>query len=185
MKKTLLIACLLVSSTLFAGAKETKMLPIFTEGYCAAPTVALMAGYGKYSDASNGTSMYGVELAFACPVFQIKDLEINQVLSLVHSDDDGLETNTLEMNPRIMFKLSNKMKFGFGPGLGVVFAKTDTKSDAVFGFNVGASLNYDITSDMFIGIESRYQWTQDADLDGGAKINLDNSRTLLKVGRRF
>ena len=184
MKKTLLSAILVLSVNAFA-ADETKILPIFTEGYCGAPTVALMGGYGKYSGASNGSAMYGIELGFACPVFQIKDLEINQVLSLVHSDKDGLETNTLEMNPRIMFKLSNKMKFGFGPGLGVIFAKTDTKSDTVFGLNFGASLNYDITPDMFIGVETRYQWAGDADLSAGTKTNLDNSRTLLKVGRRF
>ena len=186
MKKILLIALLALSTTLFGGAKETKILPIFTQGYCGAPTVALMLGTGKYKNASNNhATMYGVELGFACPVFQIKDLEINQVLSLVHSDKDGLETNTLEMNPRIMFELSDKMKFGFGPGLGVVFAKSNTKSDAVFGLNFGASLNYDISKDMFIGIETRYQWAGDADLSAGANTDMDNCRTLLKVGTHF
>ncbi|MBC8238556.1 MAG: outer membrane beta-barrel protein [Helicobacteraceae bacterium] len=185
MRKNIAIALLLLNTAVFGAAKETKMLPIFTEGYCATPTIALMGGYGKYSEASNGASMYGLELGFACPVFQIKDLEINQVLSLVHSDKDGLETNTLEMNPRIMFKLNDKTKFGFGPGLGVIFAKSAVKSDSVFGFNVGASLNYDITSDMFIGIESRYQWAKDAELSNGAKTNMNNSRTLIKIGTHF
>ena len=185
MRKNIAIALLLLSTSLFGAAKETKMLPIFTEDYCAEPTIAVMLGYGKYSGAQNGASMYGLELGFACPVFQVKDLEINQVLSLVHSDKDGLKTNTLEMNPRIMFKLNEKTKFGFGPGLGVIFAKSATKNDTAFGFNVGASLNYNLSSDLFIGIESRYQWAQDADLSNGAKTNMNNSRTLLKIGTHF
>lgn len=185
MKKTLLIAFLMLSTTLFAAPKETKILPIFAGDYCPAPTVAIMGGYGKYSDANNGTAMYGVELGFACPVFQIKDLEINQVLSLVHSDEDGVKTNTLEMNPRIMFAINNKTKFGFGPGLGVIFAKSNGVSDEIFGINFGASLNYQISSDMFIGIESRYQWAGDAQFSAGTKTDMSNSRTLLKVGTSF
>ena len=185
MRKTLVIALVLLSTSLFGAPKETKILPIFTDDFCAAPTVALMGGYGKYSDAQNGSAMYGIELGFACPVFQIKDLEINQVLSLVHSDKDGLETNTLEMNPRIMFELNNKTKFGFGPGLGVIFAKANGKSDEVFGVNFGASLNYQISSNMFIGIESRYQWAGDAQFAAGSKTDMSNSRTMLKVGTSF
>ena len=185
MRKNIAIALLLLSTSLFGAAKETKMLPIFTEDYCAEPTIAVMLGYGKYSGAQNGASMYGLELGFACPVFQVKDLEINQVLSFVHSDKDGLETNTLEMNPRIMFELNDKTKFGFGPGLGVIFAKSATKNDTVFGFNVGASLNYDITPDIFIGVESRYQWAQDAQLSNGAKTDMNNCRTLIKIGTHF
>jgi opacity protein-like surface antigen len=84
-----------------------------------------------------------------------------------------------------MFDLSDKMKFGFGPGLGVIFAKSDSKSDTVFGFNVGASLNYDLTKNIFIGIETRYQWAEDADLSAGANRDMDNCRTLLKVGTHF
>jgi hypothetical protein len=185
MKKTIFAALLLLGASLFAAPKETKMLPIFTEGYCALPTVALMGGYGKYSGANNGSAMYGVELGFACPVFQIADLEINQILSLVHSDKDGLETNSLEMNPRIMFAIDNKTKFGFGPGLGVIFAKANNKSDAIFGVNFGASLNYAITSDMFIGVESRYQWAGDGQFAAGTKTDMSNSRTLVKIGKQF
>lgn len=184
MKKTLLIALLMLTSSVLS-AKDTRILPIFTEDYCAAPTVALMGGYGKYSGANSGTAMYGIELGFACPVFQIKDLEINQVLSLVRSDKNGLETNTLEMNPRIMFDLNKKTKFGFGPGLGVIFAESNGKKDEVFGINFGASLNYQISSDMFIGIESRYQWAGDAQFAAATKTDMSNSRTLLKIGRSF
>lgn len=186
MKKNLLVALLALSTTLWAeGAKDTEMLPIFTEGYCAAPSVALMAGTGKFDGPDEQTAMYGVELGFACPVFQIKDLEINQVLSFVHSDENGLETNSLEMNPRIMFDLNEKAKFGFGPGLGVVFANARGQSDVLFGFNVGASLNYDISKDVFVGINSRYQWAQDADFGARSNVGMNNLRTMLKIGTHF
>ena len=188
MKKILISTLLILSTSLFAAPdapKETKVLPIFDADYCPAPTVALMGGYGKYSGVNNGTAMYGVELGFACPIFQIEDVTINQILSLVHSSKDRLKTNTLEMNPRIMFDLSDKVQFGFGPGLGVIFADGE-KDDTVFGVNVGASLNYDVTPQVFVGVEARYQWAEDADLShNGVKTNMNNSRTLLKVGRRF
>ncbi len=170
MKKTLMSALLVLSTSAFA-ASETKMLPILSADYCPAPTVALMGGYTNYDDADG--ALYGIELGFACPIFQIKGLEINQVLSLTHYSENGFDINTLEMNPRIMFKVADKIKLGVGPGLGVLFTDDDTE----FGFNVGASINYDITPGYFVGLETRYQWaTEDA---------FDNSRTLVKVGMHF
>lgn len=172
MKKTLLSALLVLSTSAFA-ADETKMLPILDADYCPAPTVALMGGFTKYSDNGDHDALYGIELGFACPVFQIKDLEINQVLSLTHYSENGFDINTLEMNPRVMFKLSDKIKVGAGPGLAVLFTDADTE----YGFNLGASINYDITPDYFIGLEMRYQWATES--------AYDNGRTLFKVGTHF
>lgn len=186
MKKNILGALLALSATLWgAEAKETKILPIFAEGYCATPTVALMGGIINFDDSSEQDGAYGIELGFACPVFQIQDLEINQVLSFVHSDENGLETNSLEMNPRIMFALNDKTKFGFGPGLGVVFAKANGQNETLFGVNAGASLQYDITKDVFVGFESRYQWTQDAEFVSGVHTDMNNFRNMLKLGTHF
>jgi len=168
MKKTLLSALLVLSASAYA-ADETKMLPIFSDDYCPAPTVALMGGLTKYSD--DREALYGIELGFACPVFQIKGYEINQLLSLTHSPE--FDITTLEMNPKLMFKLSDKVKLGAGPGVGVLFTENGTE----FGFNLGASINYNITSDYFIGFETRYQWATENELD--------NCRNLLKVGMHF
>lgn len=185
--KKLLTTALITLSALSLNANETRLLPILSDNYCPAPTIALVGGYGEYSDISYSSSaMYGVELGFGCPVFEVKDLEINQVLSLVHYSENGLTTNSLEMNPRIMFNLNDKTKFGFGPGLGVLFTSNGSTSDTVFGVQVGASLNYQINSDVFIGIETRYQWAGDASLaNGTTKVDMDNHRTLLKVGTHF
>jgi hypothetical protein len=183
MKKILLASMLLFSTSLFAEvAKETKFFPIMSGDYCAAPTVALMGGATNYDDMSGSADSYGVELRFGCPVFQIKGYDIRQVLSIVHDNGNGFKTTSLEMNPRIMFPLSKDVEFGFGPGLGVIFAKDDIAGkDTVWGVNVGVSLHYDVTNKIFIGVESRYQWTQDTDFGG----DIDNFRTMVKIGTRF
>lgn len=185
MKKTIFVI-ILALSTLSLSANETRLLPIMSDDYCPAPTIAVMGGYGEYTDISNsGSGMYGIEVGFGCPVFEIKDLEINQILSLVHYSENGLKTNSLEMNPRIMFDLSEKMKFGVGPGVAVVFVDNGFGSDTVFGVNLGASLNYQINKDMFIGIESRYQWAGSADFGIDNNVDMDNHRTLFKIGTHF
>jgi len=185
MKKTIL-AMILALSTISLSANETRLLPILSKDYCPAPTIAVMGGYGKYSDISDsGSGMYGIEVGFGCPVFEIKDLEINQVLSFVHYSKNGLKTNSLEMNPRIMFDLSEKMKVGFGPGVGVIFVDNSFGTDTVFGVNFGASLNYQLNKEMFIGIESRYQWAGSADFGIANNVDMDNHRTLFKIGTHF
>ena len=186
MKKIVLVSMLLLNSSLFAEvAQETKLLPIFGGNYCAAPTVALMGGYTNYDNTSDNAGSYGAELRFGCPVFQIKGFDIRQVLSVVHADKNNLTTTSIEMNPRIMFPLTEDIEFGFGPGLAVIFAEdsstTSTDKDTLIGVNVGASLHYNVTNSIFVGLESRYQWTQKADFGR----TIDNLRTMIKIGTSF
>lgn len=187
MKRIILLTMVLLSTSLFAQvAKETKLLPFFEAGYCADPTVAIMGGVTQYKDNTNDTTnTYGVELRFGCPVFQIKNYDIRQVLSAIHTDKNNLSTTSIEMNPRIMFELTKDVEFGFGPGLGVVFAKNSagikTLRDTVLAVNIGASLHYTPTKNMFIGFESIYQWTQKSDFGN----TLDNFRNMIKIGTSF
>lgn len=202
MKKNILISTLLLASSLFAEpAKETEMFPLFTSAnYCSEATVALMGGVTNYHNTSGYTDSYGAELRFACPVFQIKGFDNRQVLSVVYAEKDGLTTTSIEMNPRIMFPVSDDIEFGFGPGLGVIFAENDTavttgsgtlldpfvtttstSKDTVIGVNIGASLHYNVTESVFVGLESRYQWTQNTKFGK----TIDNARTMLKVGTSF
>jgi len=183
MKKVLLGALLALTTTAIS-AKETKFLPIVTDdNYCLSPAVAVLGGYGKYNGV-DGTAMYGIELSIACPALQLSSLDIKQQISLTHQKKDDFSATNLEFNPHVMFELGKKLQLGVGPGFGVVFAKDD-ESDTVFSIGAGASLNYDISNSMFIGLESRYMWTTEAELSTGNKENLDNQRTLLKVGMHF
>jgi hypothetical protein len=184
--KKIALATLLTASTTLLMAQETKFLPIATENnYSLSPSVALVGGYGKYDELDSGSALYGIELDIACPLLQLSSNKIKQQISVVHySEKDKFNSTSIELNPHVMFDVANKLQVGVGPGFGVVFADADGDTDTVFGINIGASANYDITSKMFVGAEARYQWTTDADF-GGGDVSLDNYRTLLKVGYHF
>jgi len=185
MKKIALAALLTVGITSLS-AQETKFLPLATDdNYAFAPSVALVGGYGKYDNPDNGSALYGVELDIACPLLQLSSNKIKQQISLVqYVENDSFSTTSLELNPHVMFDLADKLQVGVGPGFGIVYADADGETDTVFGINIGASLNYDITQKMFVGAEARYQWTTDADF-GGGDVSLNNYRTLLKAGYHF
>lgn len=185
MKKIALIA-LLALGVSSSYAKEMKFLPIINDSnYCFSPSVALLLGNAKYKDATNSSTLYGVELSIACPALQLETQNIKQQISLVHySKKNGFSSNTLEFNPHVMFDVADKFQVGVGPGFGLVFANTNNSSSTVLGLNLGASANYEISNLMFIGAEARYQWTTDANF-GGSNVSLNNFRTLLKVGYHF
>ena len=185
MKKIILGAMVALTLTTTVSARETKLFPIVTDSnYCLTPSVAVVAGVDSY-DGTSGTA-YGVELSMACPALQLSSVFIKQQVSLVTRDSDGFKATSLEFNPHAIFDISKELTVGVGPGFGVIFADVDgASSDTVFGVNLGASVTYDITPSAFVGLEARYQWTTDAEFVSGTKVNLDNSRTLLKVGMHF
>jgi len=181
--KKIAVAALIALSVSSVWAKDTKLFPILSDGdYCLGPAVALVGGYGKTNNVKS-SGLYGVEFSLACPLLQLSDFDIKQQVSLVHQNNDGYEATSFELNPHVMFDVANKVQVGVGPELGVLFAK-GTKSDTVFTYGLGASANYDLANNMFVGAEARYQWTTDAEL-GGTKDDLNNFRTLLKVGVHF
>lgn len=170
MKKTLLSALLILSTSAFA-ADETKLFPFFDEDYAAEPKVALMIGHSSNQD--DATPLPGIELTFACPVFQIEGLKINQILSLTHSSIDGYDITSIEMNPKVVFDIMDKTTLGVGPGFGILVTNHGTE----YGFNLGASIDYDIIENYFVGVETRHQWATENELD--------NTRILLKAGMHF
>ena len=179
------LAALLALTVSSLNARETKVLPILTDSsYCLTPGVSLVGGIGAFDKSDTTTTMYGVELSLACPALQLSSLDIKQQISIVYQSKEGLDTTHIEFNPHVMFDLSKDIQFGAGPGFGVILANAE-KSDTVFGLNAGVSLNYDVTPSMFMGLEARYQWTTDAEVVSGVEVNLDNYRTLLKVGMHF
>lgn len=184
--KTIKTVALVALITSGVTAKEMKFLPIITDkNYCFSPSVAVLGGSGKYKDSKKYSTMYGVELSIACPALQLESLDIKQQISLVHSyKNGGLSANNLEFNPHVMFDVMQKLQVGVGPGFGIIVADANGKTDTVIGLNLGASLSYEVTNSMFIGAETRYQWTTSANF-GGGNVSLNNYRTLLKVGYHF
>ena len=184
MKKivTVATATLLMSTATFAN--DLKLLPVLSDGYTPSWGVAVLGGYEKTRDI-NGGGDYGVEVSLTCPLLQIPTNTIKQQISIVNSATDGLAKTSVELNPHVMFDLGNRFELGAGPSLGLVYASYASSHDVVFGAGVGASLTYNISSKYFAGVESRYQWTTDADFGSGNKVNLDNTRTIAKFGVHF
>ena len=169
--------------TVGVSANQLKFLPVMDSSYTPNFAVAALGGYEK-SNAVKGSGAYGVELSMTCPLLQIPDHTIRQQISLVHTNSEGLTTTSLELNPHVLFNVADNLNFGVGPSLGVVDASKNSQDHFVFGIGAGVSLTYDITQQYFVGLSSRYQWTNNAHLCG-QNYDLDNTRTLLKFGVRF
>lgn len=189
MKKVIAFFALLgltLTSLQATQTKELKLLPIATDAtYCANIGVALLGGYGTVEH-ENGAAMYGLEVSLACPMLQLPTHAIRQQVSLVHYDENGFTMNSLEFNPHLLFDLTDNLQLGAGPGFGVIFADADGgNSTVMLGINAGLSLNYDITPQLFTGVETRWQWTTEGEFVSGSKTSVDNYRSLFKVGMRF
>jgi len=185
MKKVVLAALITLSTTALC-ARELAVFPIATDAdYCLGAGVALLGGYGNYTK-GEASAMYGVEFSMACPLLQLETLDIKQQISLVNYSFNGLNTLSLEFNPHLMFDINNKLQFGVGPGFGILLANPENGDSATsLTVALGASLNYNVTRTMYLGLESRYQWVEKAEFATDVKTNLDNHRTLLKVGMHF
>ena len=171
----------LLGTALFADG--VKFLPVTDSSYVPSFAVAALGGYQK-TEAVDGTGAYGVEISLTCPLLQIPNHTIRQQVSLVRADSNGLATTSLELNPHVLFDVAPQLHIGVGPSLGVTYASGLGDHDTVFGIGAGASVTYDIAPKYFVGAESRYQWTNNASLSGRT-VDLDNTRTLLKVGMHF
>ena len=182
-KKIVTITALstLLGTALFADG--VKFLPVTDSSYVPSFAVAALGGYQK-TEAVDGTGAYGVEISLTCPLLQIPNNMIRQQISLVRADSNGLATTSLELNPHVLFDVAPQLHIGVGPSLGVIYASGLGDHDTVFGIGAGASVTYDIAPKYFVGAESRYQWTNNASLSGRT-VDLDNTRTLLKVGMHF
>ena len=176
-------ALLLAGSTLYAD-REFKVLPIATDAsYCASLGLALIGGFQEVHH-DNGSALYGIELSLACPALQLPSNDVRQQVSLTRYDEDGITLTSLEFNPHVMFDITKDLQIGAGPGFGIVYGDA-SESDLVFALNAGASLNYDITSNVFLGAEARWQWTTEGEFAPNYKTSVDNVRSLLKVGMHF
>ena len=182
-KKIATLSVLTAAISTSVMADGVKFLPVTETTYKPDFAVALLGGVQK-TNAVDGTGAYGVEVSLKCPLLQIPSNEIRQQVSLVSTSSNGLSTTSLELNPHVMFNVAPQLHVGVGPNLGLVYATAHSDNKVAFGIGAGASISYDIAPKYFVGAETRYQWTNHPSL-GGTDVNLDNSRTLLKVGMHF
>lgn len=179
----------LLSSSLYS-ADEFQALPIFTnDNYKTNIEVALVSGYMGFSNSAiDGGMMYGLEVSLDCPVFTLPGNNLlRQQISVNRYSESGLDITTIEVNPYYFIDLSDKLVFGFGPGIGGAFVDASGgKETWLFTYQAGAGLKYYITEDILLGADVRWQGSVEKDYLGtGNQENLNNTRAMAKIGYRF
>ena len=186
-----LLGSTLLSTAAFASqyaqkANEFKVLPIFTdEDWKANVEVSAVGGNADFDNIQDG-GLYGIELSFDCPVFTLPGEHIlRQQLSIMKYDKNGFKVTSIEMNPYYSIALSENLLLGFGPGMGAVNGDSAGGDDWAFAFQLGTGLKYYVTEDILVGADLRWQWTDQKSFGTATEFDLENLRTLFKVGYRF
>ncbi|WP_018948887.1 outer membrane beta-barrel protein [Thioalkalivibrio sp. ALMg11] len=149
------------------------------------PSVALLGGVVSpdVSDASSDTA-YGVEIGANCQLFQPATGVLRHHFSVSRYSDDPLKMTSAEINSHWMFEPNERLSLGFGPGIGYVRAELDDETNGLWAAQVGGSLKYQLDPQWFLGLEARYQFTENDRFDG-RRADADNMRVMGKVGMQF
>jgi len=184
LKKTMALAVVAsFATTLSAG--EWGILPILKDGYKPNSGVALVVGYQQPDiEGVDGDVAFGAEYSLNCPLLQVPTYYIRQQISVTYFETDNLKMTNLEINPHYRLPIVDNLEFGFGPSFAAVISDVSGVSHTNFGYGVGVGLEY-MAGSVILGLESRYQWTAEEDFGGVEKTNMNNLRSLAKVGYKF
>jgi hypothetical protein len=180
--KTISLAVLL-SLSVSAQADEWKFLPILDGGYKFNTAVAIVGGQHDFKDGENETTK-GIEVSIDCPLLKPPHHTIRQQISYTETDEKGVETKSFELNPHHMFNMGNNIQVGVGPSLGFTNIDNGADDDTVFTYGLGASARYNISQKLFVGVEARHIWSEDAEISG-IESDIENTRVLAKIGYQF
>ena len=100
------------------------------------------------------------------------------------------------MNLKYVFELDPNWSIGVGAGISYNYFKIEANNidesvdDWVFGGQVFADINYKLSKEWFIGINAKYQFTDDLefevrDQDINTKTSADNFRVGAHIGYMF
>jgi len=114
--------------------------------------------------------------------------------------DIDLQFIPIELNLKYVFELDPNWNIGVGAGVSYSFLDIELSGidrdadDWIFGGQVFADINYKMSAQWFLGIEGKYQFTEDLEfdnvelLDGGdveTNISANNWRVGAKIGYMF
>ncbi len=105
----------------------------------------------------------------------------------------------IELNLKYMAEIAPQWVFGVGGGISYNYFEIETNridrdaDDWVFGGQIFAELNYKMDDFWFLGLETKYQWTEDLEFDDfgingrdfDTKTSADNWRIGAKIGFVF
>lgn len=145
-------------------------------------TISLLMGQMDPGDNMDSDTVAGVELALNCPLLQPPSNRIRQQLSYIQYENNGVEIESIELNPHYVVEVTPGLEIGAGPGLGLVMVDTPNGDGNVFGLQLGLSAHFQGASPLFVGAEVRYQITGEDKFGAATESDVDNTRILLKVG---
>jgi opacity protein-like surface antigen len=187
MKKTLLLS-VIASTLMIAGGDIAPVEPMVetpdvevapAKDY--APALALIGGAMKFDQSgSDWKGFYGAEFSFTCLLSD----QIRQQIQITNYDNDGVQMFQANINPHYMIDIAEGTQVGFGPTLGVARVEVGNDDDTIFTYGVGASVRKDITENVFVGAEAKYEWTTDATI-AGVDTDFNNAKVFAKLGYQF
>jgi opacity protein-like surface antigen len=100
----------------------------------------------------------------------------------------------IELNLKYMAEISPQWVLGVGGGISYNYFEIEANDidrdadDWVFGGQVFAELNYKMNDQWFLGIETKYQWTEDLEFDdfgvNGRDVDTETSADNWRIGAR-
>jgi len=175
----------LFNATGLKAAEGWQTFPFMDAEWSPDFTLALSYGImAPDTNPDNSDPALGLQFSLNCPWFTPPQGMIRQQFNYNRFDEGLLEIATLEMNPRYYFGNGN-LTFGVGPGVGYVWVDRDGfGSEGLWAFQLGADLEYR-QGRLFLGLGSRYQFTQDKMIGTSNDSGMDNWLTTAKVGVNF
>jgi opacity protein-like surface antigen len=187
MKKTLLLS-VIASTLMIAGGDIAPVEPVVeTPDVEAAPVtdyapaLALIGGAMKFDKSgSDWKGFYGAELSFTC----LLSNQVRQQIQVTNYDNDGIQMLQANINPHYMIDIAEGTQVGFGPTLGVARVEVGNDDDTIFTYGVGTSIRKNLTENVFVGAEAKYEWTTDVTI-AGVDTDFNNAKVFAKLGYQF
>ena len=168
---------------------KTCLLPVFKKGYRPQFGISLVSGFQNNQNFDKSAAVYGVDISLQCPLLCTAKNYIRQQLSIIQHNGKELKSLAVELNPQYRLIAKSNFELGVGPSFGLVFADANNDRKNAFTYGLGGSLVYHV-SKVFFTAESRYGLTNTIHFTNNStnvtvSNNLNNLRTILKIGYKF
>lgn len=111
MKRQIITAIVLLAASSAQAADQWTWMAGSKEGYTA-HTVSLLAGQMDPGDNMDNDTIGGIELSLNCPLLQPPSNRIRQQLSYTKYDDQGVEIESIEINPHYVVEVQPGLEIG-------------------------------------------------------------------------
>ena len=172
-----------------SGKEKTCLLPVFKKGYRPQFGINLVGGFQNNQNFDKSAAVYGVDISLQCPLLCTEKNYIRQQLSIIKQNGEKLKSLAAELNPQYRLIAKSNFELGVGPSFGLLFAEANNDKKNAFTYGLGGSVVYHVgkvffTAESRYGLTSTIHFTNDVTSTIVSK-NLNNLRTLLKIGYKF